>query len=1224
MRAFSRLAAWLALLMASGLACLDTVPAGDPEPLPYWALPKLIFEEDREWWLQRTVTDAPFESVVALVGDVAHADRIRWRIEEGYLIAYRSTPIVWAEDAAAEGLNAYQAPAAIYPILAHFDVEGGQIIQPPKRPWYAQSWIRVDWANEVSGSQRFALNTVSRSGPSWTVSLPDDADAPIFTADYIDFTTHVTVSPLEAMHPATLEEGYCAKLAYTGLSDLPFFDCAPADIAFRTSIRRIPLDHEFEPLLADSKDMPPDWSWRFFRANTIRLDDQYGLVDAGRRRAVKRFNLWRESFDDAGSPIPFREREVRPILFHVSEDFPDDVLAAAVAAAEEWDAVLRDTIVDLRRWECLEESGGDEELCEAAVEVPERVLVVCPNNPVKSLDPEECGAVGTLIRLGDIRYNMLVWSDIPWPLNFHGIARHTSDVAQGETISGTVTLSARTVHRTSTLARDLVLLATGRVDPDAFALGNDLNAWAEELSALNKEPVRVPTAAVVEGAPTAGDVLVQPAPEPVGRPASRAIPAATEVAAVVGSRNGSLAAIHDTAFERLAMDQEALLVHGLRVSLDAMSDADLAAASPLRRGYREIAVARRMFEQRLDGAGDLDVPVDIDLSSVIESHGDAPPEEIFREVRSRFLRRLLLHEFGHVFGLRHNFAATFDALNFPAEYWSEKRCRQPLYRCAAADVAAESAARLHEVSGSSVMDYYRSPALAVNGLGRYDVAAIRAAYGGLAEVFEDVGIAEDPDADALVDALHRLGYAATQPLMVFPDSEAPDGYRIESVHYSRYNDVIGNVGARRFVPARLLDSADGKPPRTIGPDGRRLVPYLACIDDDVGKLPPYCSRYDIGADPYEQLVGQTQWFRANYPILSFRRGRLDFSFDDYVFGVWTQVFHPVKLWNDFYVQLQHELGVDRPELFTDPDALEPLAVASAEGFRFLVQLLATPEPGVYETVVQPDGTELMMTLPTFDSHPAPAPASGELVIPIPAGRIYATDADRGFDQPKNVGAAVDKELALEALLDPSFYTFIGSDTYGDAELWMTTFYNTHPEALIDVLGSIVVADVNRLAPRYDVGDGGVYFRDLADVASTRAGTPVDPAIGFNLRIRALIYGLGLIRGGVSDRTFLEHCRVTVVDPSAGPLPDPALYIELTHPTIGKVYRARRFPHASGIELGVSARLLERAASLSTAMESLTGADLSTAERQLQREIDLIEIMAQLAERFDEAPFGGTD
>ena len=48
-------------------------------------------------------------------------------------------------------------------------------------------------------------------------------------------------------------------------------------------------------------------------------------------------------------------------------------------------------------------------------------------------------------------------------------------------------------------------------------------------------------------------------------------------------------------------------------------------------------------------------------------------DAMFKELRARIFRGLADHELGHTVGLRHNFAASSDALNYDDEFWTRPR-----------------------------------------------------------------------------------------------------------------------------------------------------------------------------------------------------------------------------------------------------------------------------------------------------------------------------------------------------------------------------------------------------------------------------------------------------------------------------------------------------------------------------------------------------------------------
>src|SRR5690606_8264783 len=115
--------------------------------------------------------------------------------------------------------------------------------------------------------------------------------------------------------------------------------------------------------------------------------------------------------------------------------------------------------------------------------------------------------------------------------------------------------------------------------------------------------------------------------------------------------------------------------------------------------------------------------------------GDA----LWQALREDIYQAVMLHELGHTLGLRHNFSASADALNYHAPYWSlrEKTLTQTpetvgdLLRMGCefedqqnADACeAQRDGRMDESAYSSVMDYGARFNSDIHGLGHYDLAA---------------------------------------------------------------------------------------------------------------------------------------------------------------------------------------------------------------------------------------------------------------------------------------------------------------------------------------------------------------------------------------------------------------------------------------------------------------------------------------------------------------------
>jgi len=154
-------------------------------------------------------------------------------------------------------------------------------------------------------------------------------------------------------------------------------------------------------------------------------------------------------------------------------------------------------------------------------------------------------------------------------------------------------------------------------------------------------------------------------------------------------------------------------------------------------------------------------------------------EALWMEIRGSLYRAVTEHEVGHTVGLRHNFAASTDALNFFPQYWSlrsqtfDENCDGGDYETftasglidgrvgrracdgqTSAELEALSAETLdnirngrmpngnrygtiHQYQYASIMDYDAKPNTHNAGLGLYDYAAIAYGYADLIEVFEE-------------------------------------------------------------------------------------------------------------------------------------------------------------------------------------------------------------------------------------------------------------------------------------------------------------------------------------------------------------------------------------------------------------------------------------------------------------------------------------------------------
>lgn len=158
----------------------------------------------------------------------------------------------------------------------------------------------------------------------------------------------------------------------------------------------------------------------------------------------------------------------------------------------------------------------------------------------------------------------------------------------------------------------------------------------------------------------------------------------------------------------------------------------------------------------------------------------------------------LAHELGHNLGLRHNFIGSFDQANWKFS-------------------PSDSSKRDY----SSIMDYLASDHETYDGLGPYDVAAIRAAYAGMVE-------GQDGSLVSLEQVKSALKISSWLQLS---------------------SEQVSKLPIRHFQ---------------------------FCSDEEAGET-PVCNRFDRGATPTEIVKANIEDYRSLYTLSNFAGDRLHFS-----------------------------------------------------------------------------------------------------------------------------------------------------------------------------------------------------------------------------------------------------------------------------------------------------------------------------------------------------------
>ncbi|MCC7440375.1 MAG: zinc-dependent metalloprotease [Bdellovibrionales bacterium] len=246
----------------------------------------------------------------------------------------------------------------------------------------------------------------------------------------------------------------------------------------------------------------------------------------------------------------------------------------------------------------------------------------------------------------------------------------------------------------------------------------------------------------------------------------------------------------------------------------------------------------------------------------------------------------LAHEIGHNLGLRHNFIASFDQANWKFD-------------------ESDTSTRDY----TSVMEYSQTDHETYDGMGPYDVNAIRAAYAGLVELHPQV-----------------------------LEAAAAAGIPTVAGKYLTLDTLKQGLGLSSWLGLTSSDVKDVIP----------LKQYMYCSDEDADGS-PLCRRFDRGATPSEIVDAAVLDYRAYYTLRNLPNNRLRFGWWDmgnYIGGLFGSFIQVRQFLEETFYQLTENGGSD-----AEVEALVQAYVpAIAKGLRFFHSVVRNPDaPGYAAT-----------------------------------------------------------------------------------------------------------------------------------------------------------------------------------------------------------------------------------------------------------------------------------
>ncbi len=469
--------------------------------------------------------------------------------------------------------------------------------------------------------------------------------------------------------------------------------------------------------------------------------------------------------------LPFADRKVKPVYWHYSDGSPEMYYEATREATEEWDASIRQAVLTAKYAECkkfglgncptvmtgnwadeenslylvkeinackrgdIEGQDSSEDACNqladalakqrgygpgvADVAKMSPVVYLC-HSPVTDKDPAGCGKVGTIARLGDLRYHLItsvakVETNSPW-----GIMSDANDPETGEKVSASVNIWTHVNDLFSRGLVDTMRYINGELKTSDITDGTYIDNWVQAAKQLNgggvggiaplmgpdeqDKRIAAVSGTTIENLRAARQMLSQTSKYDVGGPVQKFRSALlddlkkvyqTRASLDAPSVNAPLYAARLNALKGTQIEGEMVTPAMQQMGASAYGvvptdSANITHAASIFQGMNR--QLQRSLEQRwelgLAKRGSCIMQFEataplgyVALGNVLQNKfgnfnaNDTPAAQAIRAdkmkdyVRRRAQYAVISHEMGHSWGERHNFVSSSDPWNFRPQYW---------------------------------------------------------------------------------------------------------------------------------------------------------------------------------------------------------------------------------------------------------------------------------------------------------------------------------------------------------------------------------------------------------------------------------------------------------------------------------------------------------------------------------------------------------------------------
>lgn len=574
-----------------------------------------------------------------------------------------------------------------------------------------------------------------------------------------------------------------------------------------------------------------------------------------------------------------------------------------------------------------------------------------------------------------------------------------------------------------------------------------------------------------------------------------------------------------------------------------------------------------------------------------------------------------LHEVGHTLGLRHNFNASMDALNYPSTFWKIEEAvargeitREESNRVTKKSVLDKVAPGKPYVSGAeqrigSIMDYTAEMTADFGGLGKYDEAAVHFVYGKKVQRWKPEVLSQLPD--GLSFQLFLTDYMDLPELFSGMDSSAdPNERRLKGIdNILNGREWVDIETAKKDIVDGIQANTDKWTAKTFQPGMRGFesvsstVPYNFCTDDrndfELG-----CSTFDWGGNQREIVNNSFDRYRFYQPWWRNKRQGVNRGYENLngyanrVYQAFTTAERPFR----FYSLYRYwDLGS-----YTDD-----LREAAIDAINFYAEVIATPEPGRYclydQANYQGDRNWQFEVQNTY--VPAGSDVRGgncpEYVDVDPGqGAYFGYDFTDEYEYRINyVGSYIDKVIAIQAFFNVSA-NFLYNTFITDARASNINYWTLFKDDTLGMLRSLILNDYTQFGGLYDVKTAGYMIPTVVDRDAFTYGVPkqdvgkprIYTRLSFDHQFDTIVYGL-IVNSNFQDRAvdFGQYIKVAVDNNETQDWAG-AQVSEFVHPISFQRYLAPQ----TADNKSISVELIDRANSLRALWES------SVADRDLSK------------------------